>query len=260
MVNTSDRWPWPFLRIAHRGAPARARENSLDGFMLATTLGADMVETDLRLSADGVIVLTHDDRLVRPGERGRPRPVVSIARTPLAALRRLTGDAVPTLDEALALRHHGAPLVFNLDLKAPHLAGALVRTLRRAGRHGGIVLTGNAPRTFASVRSAEPWVQAALTRSVRYRNAPARTSTFSVLIARGPRLGPRLVRAARAAGVTALTLEHTLVTAETVRACHQASLRVLVWTVDEPARMRALRAAGVDGITTNRIDLLVALG
>ena len=258
MTDTTDRWPWPFLRIAHRGAPAQARENSLDGFVLAMALGADMVETDLRLSLDGAIVLAHDDRLVLPGERGRPRPVVSIARTPRTALRRLADD-VPTLDEALALRHHGAPLAFNLDLKVSHLAGALVQSLRCAGRHDGIVLTGNAPGVFASVRSAEPWVQAALTRSARYRNAPARTATFSVLIARGPRLGPRLVRAARAAGVTALTLEHTLATPETVRACHQAGLRVLVWTVDEPARMRALRAAGVDGITTNRIDLLVTL-
>jgi len=260
MTGTGDRWPWPFLRIAHRGVPARARENSLDGFVLAMTLGADMVETDLRLSLDGAIVLAHDDRLVRPGERGRPRPVVSIARTPLAALRRLAGDAVPTLDEALALRHHGAPLVFNLDVKVPRLAGALIRALRRAGRHGGIVLTGNTPRTFASVRSAEPWVQAALTRSARYRNAPARALARSVLIPKGTLLGPRLIRAARMAGVTALTLEHTLVTPETVRTCHEAGLHVLVWTVDDPSRMRALRAAGVDGITTNRVDLLVALG
>ena len=259
MTDTTARWPWPFLRIAHRGAPTRARENSLDGFVLAMTLGAVMVETDLRLSLDGAIMLAHDDRLVLPGERGRPRPVVSIARTPRAALRRLAGDDVPTLDEALALRHHGGPLVFNLDVKVSHLAGALVRSLRRAGRHDGIVLTGNAPGAFASVRSAEPWVQAALTRSARYRSAPARTSTFSVLIARGPQLGSRLVRAARTAGVTALTLEQTLATPETVYACHQAGLRVLVWTVDDPARMRALRAAGVDGITTNRIDLLVAL-
>ena len=258
MTDTTDRWPWPFLRIAHRGAPAQARENSLDGFVLAMALGADMVETDLRLSLDGAIVLAHDDRLVLPGERGRPRPVVSIARTPLAVLRRLADD-VPILDEALALRHHGAPLAFNLDLKVSRLADGLVRSLRRADRHGGIVLTGNAPRTFASVRSAEPWVQAALTRSARYRNAPARRSTFSVLIARGPQLGPRLVHAARAAGVTALTLEQTLATPETVHACHQAGLRVLVWTVDDPVRMHALRAAGVDGITTNRIDLLVTL-
>jgi glycerophosphoryl diester phosphodiesterase len=64
---------------------------------------------------------------------------------------------------------------------------------------------------------------------------------------------------ARRARVGALTLEHPLATPETVHVCHHAGLHVLVWTVDDPGRMQALRAAGVDGITTNRVDLLAAL-
>lgn len=246
-------WPWPFLRIAHRGIPTRAPANSLQGFVLAMTLGADMVETDLRLSADGALVLAHDDALRLPGARPAP-----IAMASLAQLRRLAPLA--TLDEALDLRHHGAPLTFNLDIKVGGVAPALLCALRRAGRREGILLTGHGGATFGAVRTAEPWVLAALTQAANLRDAPAHACARALLPLSGPVLGRRLVAAARAAGLEALTIEYTLATRASVRACHQAGLRVLVWTVDNPLRMRALRAAGVDGITTNAVDVLSTVG
>ena len=258
MVTTSRGadWPWSFLRIAHRGIPGRAPENSLRGFMLAMTLGADMVETDVRTTADGALVLAHDDVLEGPGQQA-----VQIARTTLATLRRfaLDGEPLATLSEALDLRHHGAPLAFNLDIKSCGTARELVRTLRAAGRREGILLTGQAPGTFAAVRAAEPWVWAALTCSAGRRTAPARALARALPIPGGLLLGRHLVNTARRARVGALTLEHPFATPATVRVCHHAGLRVLAWTVDDPARMRALRAAGVGGITTNRVDLLAAL-
>jgi glycerophosphoryl diester phosphodiesterase len=249
-------WPWSFLRIAHRGTPGRAPENSLRGFMLAMTLGADMVETDLRVTADGALVLAHDDVVKVPG-----RQPVQIARTTLATLRRFALDGEPpaTLSEALDLRHHGAPLAFNLDIKTGVTARALVRALRAAGRREGILLTGHAPGTFTAVRAAERWVCAALTCSAGRRTAPARALARALPMPGGLVLGRHLADTARRARVRALTLEHPLATPETVRVCHHAGLHVLVWTVDDPGHMRALRAAGVGGITTNRVDLLAAL-
>jgi glycerophosphoryl diester phosphodiesterase len=249
-------WPWSFLRIAHRGIPGRAPENSLRGFMLAMTLGADMVETDVRATADGALVLAHNDVVEVPGQRA-----IQISRTTLATLRRvaLAGEPPATLSEALDLRHHGAPLAFNLDIKTCDIAGALVRVLRAAARREGILLTGQALGTFAAVRAAESWVCAALTCSAGRRTAPARVLARALPIPGGLLLGRHLVNTARRAGVGALTLQYPLATSETVRVCHHAGLGVLVWTVDDPARMRALRAAGVGGITTNRVDLLAAL-
>lgn len=248
-------WPWSFLHIAHRGIPSQAPENSLRGFALAMDLGADMVETDLRRSADGVVILAHDAALRRPGEQPLP-----VAAASLSALRRYAGGGSPaTLDEALGLRHHGAPLAFNLDLKAPAMAEALVQAFRRAGRREGILLTGAAAATFAAVRGQESWVAAALTREARWRNAPRRALARVLPALGGAVLGAQLVAAARAGGVNALTVEQTLASPASVAACHRAGLRIVVWTVDEPQRMAALRAAGVDGITTNRVDLLVAL-
>jgi glycerophosphoryl diester phosphodiesterase len=249
-------WPWPFLRIAHRGIPGRAPANSLRGFMLAMVLGADMVETDVRATADGALVLAHDDVVKVQG-----RQPIQIARTTLAALRRFALDGEPpaTLSEALDLRHHGALLAFNLDIKAGDTARALVRALRAAGRREGILLTGHVPSTFAAVRAVEPWVCAALTCSAGKRAAPARALARALPAAGGPLLGLQLATAARRARIRALTLEHPLATPETVRVCQHAGLRVLVWTVDDLVHMRALRAAGVDGITTNRVDLLAPL-
>jgi glycerophosphoryl diester phosphodiesterase len=251
------RWPWPFLRIAHRGVPGHAPENSLRGFLLAITLGGDMVETDLRATADGELVLAHDGRVQAPG-----RPSIEIARTPLADLRRLPlhDEPLPTLSEALGLRHHGAPLAFNLDIKVPGLAPALLRALWATGRHDGILLTGEAASTFAAVRAGAPWVQAALTLSAQRRKAPMYMLVHAMPRPAGQLYGLRLAAAARAAGVGALSVEQPLATPRTIAVCHRAGLRLVVWTVDDPARMRRLRAAGVDGITTNRLDLLVGLG
>lgn len=248
----AERWPWSFLRIAHRGAPYCAPANSLRGFMVAMELGADMVETDLRASADGALVLAHDDTLHVAGY-----PAMPLATTPLATLRawRSSDGQLATLEEALELWYHGAPLTFNLDVKVGGLAAALVRALRAAGRREGILLTGRAPRTFTAVRAEEPWVHAALTRPARAYHQPARVLARALPVPAGVLLGLSLVNAARAAGVGALAVEHVLATPETVQTCHRAGLRVLAWTVDDPARMRALRALGVDGITSNRIDL-----
>ena len=61
-----------------------------------------------------------------------------------------------------------------------------------------------------------------------------------------------------ASGTPAVTIEHTLASRPALEVCHAAGLRVLVWTVDDPRRMRALLAMGVDGITTNAVDVLVS--
>ncbi|HZS86668.1 MAG TPA: glycerophosphodiester phosphodiesterase family protein [Chloroflexota bacterium] len=249
-------WPWPFLHIAHRGLPEQAAENSLRGFAMAAALGAEMIETDLRLSADGALVLAHDDYLDLPRKTR-----ANVARMPLAQLQqwRPGGEPLATLDEALGLRHHGAPLTFNLDIKVSGVAPALIAALRLARRREGVLLTGDAPSTFAAVRAELPWVQAALTREAGAANAPARSLAALSPWVGGGALGLSLVAAARLHRVSALTLEHTLATRETVRICHDAGLRVLVWTVDHVPLMRTMLAIGVDGITTNRVDTLLRL-
>ncbi|MDX3136213.1 glycerophosphodiester phosphodiesterase family protein, partial [Streptomyces europaeiscabiei] len=82
--------------VAHRGAPYRHRENTLDSLRAGLDLGADAVEFDVRTTRDGVPVLLHDSTLNRLWEVERPLAALSAAE-----LRGLTADGVPTLADAL---------------------------------------------------------------------------------------------------------------------------------------------------------------
>ncbi|WP_276205992.1 glycerophosphodiester phosphodiesterase, partial [Streptomyces neyagawaensis] len=84
--------------VAHRGAPYRHRENTLDSLRAGLALGADAVEFDVRTTRDGVPVLLHDSTLKRLWELDRPLAALSAAE-----VRGLTADGVPTLAEALAV-------------------------------------------------------------------------------------------------------------------------------------------------------------
>lgn len=96
------------LAIAHRGGALLAAENTAEAFRAAATAGAAIVETDLRLSADGRLVCLHDADLSRIAQDSR-----RVADTELATLRRLVPGLL-TLDEAL---DHSAPLGLLLDVK-----------------------------------------------------------------------------------------------------------------------------------------------
>ncbi|MDQ2784391.1 MAG: glycerophosphodiester phosphodiesterase, partial [Chloroflexota bacterium] len=108
------------LIIAHRGASADAPENTLAAFRLAIAQGADGLECDLRMSADGIIVISHDDSLRRTQEHP-----VRIAETTAAAL---AAYAVPTLAETLATVRGKLPLI-NLELKEPIPPETLAATI-----------------------------------------------------------------------------------------------------------------------------------
>ena len=115
------------LAIAHRGASSHAPENTLEAFRKATALGADMWELDVRLSDDGVCVVSHDDDLVfTTGQPGR------ISKTPYERLRRipgLKGGFIPRFDQVLDLAEAvGAGLY--IELKDVDAGPAVLRLLK----------------------------------------------------------------------------------------------------------------------------------
>lgn len=107
------------LLIAHRGYHAESPENTLAAFDAAVDLGVDGIETDIRLSADGLPVLIHD-RVLPDG--------VDVASLTRAELELRLGHAVPTLDEALG-RHAG--VLWLLEIKAPAALPATVDIVQR---------------------------------------------------------------------------------------------------------------------------------
>lgn len=250
--------PGPWL-IAHRGGSRLAPENTLPAFDLAARLGADCIETDVRRTRDGAVVIFHDDDTARlTGEGGaiEDRTLAEVqaldagfAFTPDGGATfpwRGRGVRVPTLAEALA-RHPA--MRFNVDAKGeePALAEALVAVVRAAGAVARVGLGSFHDAQGERLRALLPEAAHFLSQG------PA---TQHVMIARAgapPESAP--------AGWDHASLPHRLgdmpvVDEALVRHLHALGLPVHVWTVDEEADMRALLALGVDGIVTDRPDLL----
>ncbi len=222
--------------IAHRGASAHAPENTLAAFRRAAELGADAIETDLRVTRDGRFVLLHDSRVNRTTD-GRGR----IADLPFDAVRRLdagswfdeefAGERVPLIEETLALAAE-LDLGIYLELKAPldgSLPFALAEQLRRSRRLERVALLSFDPSALALMRATEPRIATAL------------------LVGRS---GPT-IEAARRAGARLLAPRYRRITARLVRRARDAGLGVVAWTVNEREEMRKMLSLGIDGIMTN---------
>jgi glycerophosphoryl diester phosphodiesterase len=222
------------LVIGHRGASAHALENTIAAFRRARADGADGVEFDVLSCRGGEPIVFHDDDLARLA--GRPE---RIADLPLAEVRAVDlggGERIPTLDETL---EETAGLLVNLEIKTAHAippAGLVAAVAARVRRHGlgarALVSSFN-PIALAALRLRAPEIARALLFHSK-QGLPLR------------RAWPRA-----AVRPSALHPEHVLAEPGRVAAWHAAGYAVNVWTVDEPARIRALAAGGVDGVITN---------
>ncbi|CAM5518698.1 glycerophosphodiester phosphodiesterase [Streptomyces violaceorubidus] len=223
--------PRPLTAVAHRGDPYRHRENTIDSLRSALDRGADAVETDVRLTRDGVPVLLHDETLKRLWEHDRPLRSLSAEE-----VRGLTAGRVPTLAEALAATD-GSRLMLDLPGGPGERAvRRIVDVVRECGARDRVYYTAGAAAMLA-VRAADPAAEIAMTWTTA---APPR---------------PALLAAVRPRWLNSFGLVHRAL-ADRV---HADGLLLSVWTPDTRRTMRRLRALGVDSITTNRIDVLCAL-
>jgi glycerophosphoryl diester phosphodiesterase len=192
------------------------------------------VEVDVRLTHDGVPVLLHDGTLERLW--GHDLPVASLRA---AELRDLTGGGVPTLAEALRATA-GRRLLLDLPHDAVGSPGAVRRVLATVGEAGArerVYWSGTAA-TLLAVRAADPAAELALTWTTA---APPRPALLAAL-------RPRW-----------LNYRFGLLSGDLVRRLHEDGYLVQAWTADTGRSMRRLIAAGVDAVTTNRIDVLIRL-
>ncbi|MEH0418138.1 glycerophosphodiester phosphodiesterase [Streptomyces sp. B21-083] len=218
--------------VAHRGDPYRSRENTIDSLRSALDQGADAVEIDVRLTRDGVPVLLHDATLKRLWERERPLAALSAAE-----VRGLTEGGVPTLAEALAVTE-GSRVMIDLpgtpDVRAVR---RVVDVVRECAAEERVYYCADAPAMLA-VRAVDPAAEIALTWKTL---APPRPALLAAI-------RPRW-----------LNYRFTLVDRQLTARVHRGGHLLSVWTPDTRRSMRRLLDAGVDSITTNRIDALCAL-
>lgn len=237
--------------LAHRGfVPPDAEgiiENTAAAFAAAHAAGVVYVESDCHLTADGEVVLFHDEDLARV--TGDPRLVSTVT---FAELERIMGTrgGVMTLPQALDAF---PTLRFNLDVKVETVAEAMGRAV---ARHADRVLLSSFDddRRRAAVAAAraaggEPATSAG-------------TGTMLRMLAATTARSGRLVRRTLA-GIDALQVPERygrlrVVTPRLIAAAHRAGVEVHVWTVNDADRMRRLLDMGVDGIITDRADVALA--
>lgn len=245
----------PFLAFAHRGGGATpadlARENTLHAFTRAVELGFDYLETDVHLTADGVLVAFHDDRLDRVTDAAG-----MIADLPWSTVRRARiagADQVPTLAQVF----EAVPSArFNIDAKADAAVEPLVELIAEHEAWDRVCVS-----SFGSARLHR------LRRQLRLRlgrGRPVASSVSSVGVA-WSRFVPVLPGLVHSTGCAfQVPVRHTIqgrrveiVTEAFVDRAHRAGQQVHVWTINDGAEMNRLIDLGVDGLISDRLDTLV---
>jgi glycerophosphoryl diester phosphodiesterase len=249
--------PIPF---AHRGGAALWPENTLAAFEGAIALGYRYIETDVHRTRDGAIVCFHDETLERTTNGvGRVADLTLDELRALDAGYRFTSDGgrtfpfrgrglvVPTLDEALALHPE---LCLNIEIKqrSPAMEQALWDEIDRLDAHERLlVAAAHDPlvHRFVALRPAQ-----------RMPTSPGIRGVFRFCVGVWTGLGRFERYSFRALQVPPSWHGVPVVTPAFVMAAHAQGLHVHVWTIDEPHEMHRLLDLGVDGVMTDRPDLL----
>ena len=239
--------PGTVIAMAHRGGSLHpdliGLENTLFAFRHAAALGYRSLETDVHVTRDGQLVAFHDPVLDRmTGTQGAVRAVLA---EELAQVRIAGEHAVPSMAELL---EELPDCRFNIDLKAPGSVTALAELLERTGSHDRVCVGSFSFRHLQHFRrltggrvatSATP-AEVALFLGTSWRYVPRLAGRRRFGVLQIPRRRGRL----------------PLVTPSLVRRAHAAGVHLHVWTVDEPAEMEELLDLGVDGLISDRTDLL----
>ncbi|MBN2188057.1 MAG: glycerophosphodiester phosphodiesterase [Chitinispirillaceae bacterium] len=220
--------------VAHRGAPRRARENTVKSFLAAVSMGADMVELDVRKTGDGTLVVFHDPWLSRKTRR----PL--IAGLTCRELNRRAGKRkfrVPTVEEAFEAL--AGKTMLNIELKEPGYEADVVKLAKRIVKDGRYILTSFNPAIITALKSFNAGLTTGLI-VAKSRDLPAALKTEAEVLAP----------------------EKDLFAAQRdfFAEANGRGRKIAVWTVDSVSRLSSLIVDPlVDAVITNRPDLAVAL-
>lgn len=231
--------------IAHRGFPLNHAENTLGAFHAALDAGADILETDVHLSKDGMVVVAHDPDLTRVA--GRPGLVSDFTAAQLADMDLGAGEGFPLLDTVLK---EFPEQKFNIDLKIRSSVDPFVELIRSHGAENRVLATSFDEPTREAVIRALPNISSSASQQMVIR---ARLWTWLGLPMDSLRLSPEVV----ALQIPPAMYGVALVTPSMIRLAKRRGLEVHVWTINDPDDMRRLWSMGVQGIITDRTDLAV---
>ncbi|MEW5746623.1 MAG: glycerophosphodiester phosphodiesterase [Nitrospirota bacterium] len=217
-----------FLKVGHRGAKAYETENTLASFQRAIELGANAVELDVRKTKDGKLVVIHDDTLKRVfGED------ISVSQATLKKLKQVTDGRLPALDEALRFIDGKVEKIL-VELKEIGDEKKVLETVTKEGLQDRVIVV--------SFHEDALWEVRGLNRTIETGLIYAKHKSP---VAAALKLDARYI-------VPLYRIAHT----RTIEDAHSHNLKVVVWTINTKKEVAACKAKGVDGIASDKPDIL----
>lgn len=217
-----------FLKVGHRGARAYETENTIDSFRKAIELGANAIEFDVRLTKDKRLILCHDDNLKRVFGID-----AKISEATLKELKIITKGKITTLDEALGFIDKKVEKIL-IELKEPGCEKKLINEIIKQKLLERAVIISFHEETLLKVRELNRDIETGLIYA-RHKNPIA----------------------------TALSLKaqyliplYRFIHTKNVEDAHKKNLKVIVWTINTKEEAEKYVSKGVDGIATDRPEIL----
>ncbi|MCK5237910.1 MAG: glycerophosphodiester phosphodiesterase [Candidatus Thorarchaeota archaeon] len=218
------------LVIGHRGAPNKSPENTMQSFESAIHLGADMIELDVRESADGQLVIIHDYDVERVSTK--EGIVVEMSLQELKSLDLGDGARIPTLEQVLDTFQ--GRIKVNIELKVPDIESKTLAIVSGRNMINDVIFSSFYHMILTEIKVLDNKVNTA----VLYEHPLEDPVSYALEL-----------------GASAINPLYTLLDPEIISKAHASNLQVYPWTVNDEEAIEDMVSIGVDGVITDFPDL-----
>ncbi len=219
------------LRIGHRGARAYEPENTLRSFRKAIEIGVNAVEFDVRKTKDKKLVVIHDADVTRT-TNGKGL-VSDLTFAEIKELSAENSEKIPSLDEALDFLDSKVKIL--IELKEIDVERQVISSVRKRGLEKNVIIVSFIEQTLQKVRELDEEVETGLI-YVKHKNP---------------------LKAALELRANYLLPLYRFTHSANVQIAHEKGLKVIVWTINKPEEVTEYMKKGVDGIASDKPDILV---
>jgi glycerophosphoryl diester phosphodiesterase len=217
-----------FLKVGHRGAKAYKVENTLDSFQKAIELGVNAIELDVRKTKNDKLIVIHDDNLKRVFGKDVP-----VNHATLKELKQLTEDKIPTLEEALQFIDKRVEKIL-IELKEVGCEKKVLEIINKEKLRDHVIIVSFHEEALFEMRQLDTKIETGLIYA-RHKNP----------ITSALKLNAQYL-------VPLYKLTHT----KNIEDAHKNNLKVIVWTINTKQEVKAYMDKGVDGIASDKPDIL----